>query len=698
MLARILAFPLLEAVARNESGRLMLIGAAVGILGGLAAGAFDWVSVEASGLLLGSADPSVNPVGAWNKLLAPAGVALLSAFALWYGSSTRYPQGIPDVMDALANLHGQLRTRDGILSGLSAALNIGAGLSGGREGPIVQLSSTLAARLCTLLRLPPRRMRVLVAAGAAGGIAASFNTPVGGAFFALEILLGNFALESVAPVVAASVTGTMVGQALLGQRIALELPPFGLQSPWELLIYPFLGILCGAVGIAHKLTLLRTLDLRDAILKRWPIPPPVFSGLAGLLVGLLALVGFHQIMGNGYAFLERMLRGEHPGVLFLIVLLVVKTVATAITQATRTGLGIFAPTLFLGALTGTLFGLAVNGLWPGLVEAPGAYGMVGMGGTMAAVAHAPITMTLMLFEMTGNYAVVPPMLLTLVVSGLIYRAVDPRSLYVAKLERRGGSIDRGREELIMYDLRVSDVMRKDGMETVAPDAPFCELASRILHHRVHDVYVVDGQGRYHGMVDIQDIKRLLSEPHDDLRASDVEMQNAPTLRPELSLAEAVPIFFRSDLDELPVVGEDGALIAILKERDIFGAFHREVLRKDALMARIQTSPEDQHRWKNFLELPEGYIMDVVEVDGQLVGHTLRDLRLPVRFHVTVVAVSVMDPQTGRHRRRPAEVDLMLHRGDKLVVMGPVVDVLALQAAHVDHEVTEMADRVADEIE
>ncbi len=682
--------PLIEAITKNETARLMGVGALIGILGGLAAAAFDLVATRVGALLLGSTEPSLGGIPTWLLLIGPTLGGLAAGLILHYLSRTRRPAGIPDVIDATANTQGQMPLREGLLSSLAAAIAIGSGHSGGREGPIVALSAALSSKACTLFRVPRSRARVLVAAGAAGGIAASFNTPLGGCFFALEIVLGNFAMDCVAPVVAASVAGTMVGQAIMGNRVALELPAFALQHPAELLIYALLGVICGAVALAFQRLLIRSFDLRDRLVQ-W-IPSPLIPAAAGLAIGLLAALGGPQIMGNGYAFIEQILHGDHPGVLFLVVLLLAKLLATGITLGAGTGPGTFAPTLFVGAVTGTLFGIGANAVWPGITESAGAYGMVGMGAVVAAATHSPITTTLMLFEMTGNYAVVPPMLITLALSGILYAFIEDRSIFVSILERRGVRVDRGREELVMYDLRVQDVMRKDGIEKVHPDAPFSELARHILHRRIRDVYVVDRDGRYHGMVDIQDIKRLLTEPHDELTATDVETHDAPLLNPSMPLADAVPLFFRSDLDELPVVDDNGELIAILQERDIFGAYHREVLRKDALMARIQTSPEDQNRWKNFLELPEGYIMDVVEVDGQLIGHTLRELRLPIRFRVTVVAVSILDPETGKHRRLPAEADVFLKKGDKLVVMGPVLDVLALQAGEVDHEVTESVPR------
>ncbi|MEZ4323126.1 MAG: chloride channel protein [Myxococcota bacterium] len=662
-----------DALRRNEQTRLMLLGVLVGVLGGVSAALFDGLTVLTGRLLLGTSEPSITAVDVVWSLGGPlVGAVVAGSIVTWLVRESR-PRGIADVVAAVGIDGGRVSARDGVASAAAAAIALGSGHSGGREGPIVQLASSLASTACRRLDIAPSRIRVLVAAGAAAGIAASFNTPIGGAFFAMEVLLGSFALEGFAPIVAATVTATVVGQALLGERLALNLPPFDLVSPVELLIYPLLGVLCGGVAIALKEVYLRAGDAWDRI----PVPPPLRPVAPGLAAGALGALGMPAVMGNGYAFVEELLEGWNAPLWLLALVLVAKVATTALSVAGRSGVGVFAPTLFIGAITGTLFGTVAQTVMPGSIAPAGAYGMVGMGAVVAALTKSPITMALMLFEMTGNYQVVLPVLLTLAVSGVVYSVGEPISLYVGQLARRGIDVTRNREQLVMYELRVADVMRRE-VVALPVHAPFARLAHKFLERRLRDVFVVDEEGRYHGLIDIQDVKGLLGQPHDELSVDDVERRDIPSLSPDLPLAEAMPSFFRHDLEELPVVDAAGVLVGVLTERDVVAAFHREVLRKETLLARIE-SGADLERRVDFLELPEGQRMGPVAVDAELAGHTLRELEMPSRFGVTVIAVDVWDAQAHRHHRMAAQADLRLQEGDRLVVMGPeaAIDRLSL---------------------
>lgn len=674
--------PLLQALTRNESTRLMALGVLVGTLGALGACAFDQVTTTVGGLILGTAEPGVSPPAVWLRLVVPAVGGLLTGLLVWgLAGGDRRPAGIPDVVDAVANHEGHMNLRRSTVSALSAALGIGLGLSGGREGPIVQLSAAFGSSVCRRLHLSPTQTRVLAAAAVAGGIAASFNTPLGATFFALEIVLGNFAMASFGPVVAAAVAGTAVGQALLGDRIALNLPPFGLVSPVELLIYPVLGVLSGGVALGLKRAVLVGPQVRE----RLRLPAWAAGGAAGLGVAGLA-AGFPQVMGNGYTYMDKML-SEPPVVWFLVALLVAKLVATGLAQLGNTGVGVFAPSLFVGSVTGTLFGTLVHNLLPHMTESPGAYGMVGMGAVAAAVAHAPITMTLMLFEMTRNYAVIAPMVLTLAVAGTVASYLDPESLYVSHLSARGVSLDHHREELVMYHLKVRDVLRATHLQRFPPDTPLSTLTAFFLHERAHAVYLADEDGVFAGVVRVQSLKRYLLDPPDNLTARDLRSAHVRPVHLEQALTGTMSLFVRSDMDELPVVDDLDHLVGVLKERDIVTAYHHEVLRKEALNTRVEHGPAD-HRHLDVLDLPTGFSFARVVVTGQFVGHTLRDLRLPARFHVNVVAIRHADGATGEVQRLPVDVDRVLVEGDVLVVTGPADDVEDLQWEEGDRAPTE----------
>ncbi|MCB9795737.1 MAG: chloride channel protein [Alphaproteobacteria bacterium] len=679
--------PAMRVLSDDETTRLMGAGVLVGVVGAFAAAALDRLILLGSSLLLRTDQASLGGFPWWMALLAPAAGGLVAGLLVNWGTREGRPKGISDVIDAEWNHAGRLSVRDAVATAAAAAAAVGGGMSGGREGPTVQLAAALSSRLARALSLPARRARVLIAAGAAAGIAASFNTPIGAAFFALEVVLGDFAMRMFGPVVAATVTGTVLGQAMLGERVVLPLAHFDLANPLELPLYGLLGAICGGVAVGFK----RTLAIGQLQAARSHLPPAIRPALAGLLVGVIAALGGHAVMGNGYGFMKALLLGElNPGFTVLAVLLVAKLVASVLTNVSGAGTGVLSPTLVIGALTGTAFGQLVHGAWPTWTESAGAYGLVGMGAVAAAVTHAPITIALMLFEMTGNYQIILPLLLALAVAGIVAAAFDSESVYIATLRRRGVSVEPQRERLLMYDLRVQDVMRSRPEEVIRHDAPFSELAHRFLEHRVNELFAVDEVGRLHGLVELQDVKALIHEPHEELRVADVEARRLPTLRPEQPIAEALPLFFRADLDELPVVDGEGVLLGVLRERDVIGAYDSEVLKQDALLARVEAGPETS-REKHFFELPEGSTLRAVPLPDAMASHSLFELALPRRYGFSVIAVVRTSAKDGREERLPAERDLELRQGDRLIVFGECEAVELFEArggVPVEEEATE----------
>ncbi|HMV68616.1 MAG TPA: chloride channel protein, partial [Myxococcota bacterium] len=574
------------------------------------------------------------------------------------------PQGMADVLARVQLDEPALSGRDGVVSALTAALAVGGGFSGGREGPIVQFSSTLAAKACQVLGVRPASARTLVAAGAAAGISASFNTPLGAAFFALEIILGNFAVESFAPVVAATVTGTVLGQAYMGEsHTALHPNEVVLQGPAGLPLYLALGAVCAVVAHGFKRAVVEGgAWVSDRLRPVWARPIVV-----GLVIGGLSAVGLNEVMGNGYDLMDRLLQGRTDRFVGALLLLVgAKVAATSLTVGARTGAGLFAPSLFVGAVTGAAFGVGVHGLWPSHTEAEWAYAIVGMGAVAAAVLHAPITMVLMLFEMTGNYVVILPLMLALAGSGLISVALGSLSLEEMELRREGLTLARHRDAGVMHEILVGDVVRLGEFESVLAGSPQAEIASLFLRRRVEEVYVVDADGGYRGSVHIQDVKAALADP---ARIPELRPRRVATAQVDESIAEVLPRFFDAPGDALPVVDEGGRLIGLLAERDVVAAYHREALRKDARLARV-VSRDEEGEHDDYLELPEGQAMEVVPVGPQRAGRTLRELSLPKRLGCTVVAMSVWDEALGDWRREAVDIDRVLRGEDKLIVIGP----------------------------
>lgn len=650
----------------------MLLGLGVGLLGGFGAVGVDLTSKAISELLFGLRDPSAQHPGFWRALLVPGAGGLVAGLLLWWGLARDRPVGVADVIESVTVGGGRLPLRDSLLTALAATVVLGTGGGGGREGPVMQLGAGLASRLAQAVGLPELRLRVLVAAGGSAGIAASFNTPIAAAFFSMELLLGSFAADMFAPIVVATVTGTVVGQAFLGDRLPLLLPPFAIHHPAEIASYIGLGLVVGLVSVGFKQTVFWVDDqVRTLRLPRWSL-----GGLFGLLTGLVGALGLHQVLGNGNGALQNLLGGAPPAAWVLVLLLVAKTLVSAAFFAARTGVGLFSPTMFVGATTGALFGLGLERLAPGLGGGHGAYGLVGMGAALAATTHAPITAVLMLFEMTRNYQVILPLMLALSVASLVSRSVSPNGLYTETLRRRGVRPQAGREELVMTELRVRDVMHEE-LERLPAQAPAAEAARRFMTRRLHLLYLVDEAGRLEGVLDILDVRELLGRPQEGLLAAQIPRQPVPTLQPTQSLADCLPIFYRAEREELPVVDEGGVLLGALAERDIVGAYTREVLRSDALLARVD-SGEGEERSTDYIELPEGETVASVEVGARLAGASLKDLALPARHGVTVLAVSVRDPRTGALRRQHLDPARKLGVGDRLVVLGPEAGVKAVQ--------------------
>lgn len=657
--------PDLQALRETEATRLIAYGVLIGALAGVTAAAFDRGLVLLGQALLGSAEPAMSPPDPLRRVLAPLLAGLVAGAILQYGTRRGRALGLADVVASVQPEQRPISLRDGIASALGTLVAVASGQSGGRESPIVQLSGAVASRVGRTLRVRPNQFRLLVAAGSAGGIAASFNTPLGGAFFALEIILGSFAAESFAPVVAATVTATVVGQALLGDRIALQLPAFRLESGLELVPYAVLGLISALLAALFK----RSVTLLSGQMDRLPLHHVLRTGLAGGLVGFIAL-GHSAVMGNGYRWIEALISGDVkrtvPALLWVLVL---KFVATTVTQAGRSGAGLFAASLFIGAVTGTFVGKATQALFPELVGDPGAFGMVGMGAFAAAVLHAPVTLSLMLFEMTGNYEIVIPLLFANGIAALINMASRSESMLDIDLRRRGLQPRRARRQTVLDRIRVSDIARGTGYETARPGTPVSELAARFLARPIDAIYLVDEQGRYHGVVDLQDIKPHLNKTVIARTASEIASVEPPPIRDTSPVSRALSAFFRWEVEDLPVVDERGLFVGVVTERDVVAAWQSASIREGEMLAGFTSGPPTA-RQTDFVELPHGQALDLVEAGSERVGQTLRDLQLPQRFGCTVVAVNVYDPARGRWSRVAPDVNRPLEREDQLIVVGP----------------------------
>ncbi len=419
-----------RSVATGQRG-LMALALLVGAGAGLGAIAFRYMILGFTYLFSGHRDysavghasnPLVPGLGIWFVVLAPVIGGLIYGPLVSRFAPEARGHGVPEVMYAVNRLGGRMRPQVPIVKSLASAVCIGSGGSVGREGPIVQIGSALGSVTGQLLRLSESQLRLLVACGAAGGISATFNAPIAGVFFALELILRNFETRSFGLVVLSSITADAIGRAAFGSHPFLTLPGFTFSSPLELLLYAGLGVLATGVGLGFVRVLYAGEDIADRL---WKSRPDWLRPAAGgVLLGLL-LLAVPEMYGVGYPVLQLAVAG-HYVILALLGLLAAKILATSLTMWIGGSGGVFAPSLFMGAMLGSAYGAIAHDLLPGLALAAGAYGLVGMGAVFAAAARAPITAVLIIFELTGDYRIILPLMFAVVVATTLSNALTPR--------------------------------------------------------------------------------------------------------------------------------------------------------------------------------------------------------------------------------------------------------------------------------
>lgn len=420
---------------------LIVVAIAIGVGGAGFAVLFRWLIKSFTLIFTGHEDYAASPgaanphfpgLGPWFVVMTPVLAGLLYGPLVHFFAREARGHGVPEVMFAVARRGGRIAPQVAAVKALASALCIGGGGSVGREGPIVQIGSALGSTIGRIAKVPAERMKLFVACGAAAGIAATFNAPLAGVFFALELILGSFSTSAFGLVVIAAVTSAAIGRAAFGNDSFLQLPSFMVHNPWEYGLYALLGVLGGLVGVGFTRILYLIEDVCDWA---WRGPEWLRPAVGGIVLGLLLLL-LPQMYGVGYPVLGNAVAGRYA-VGFLLVLLVGKIVATSLTIGIGGSGGVFAPSLFVGAMLGSAFGVIVDAWLPGIAGPAGAYGLIGMGAVFAGAARAPITAVIILFELTGEYSIILPLMAAIVVATAVSHAISHDSIYTLKLSRRG---------------------------------------------------------------------------------------------------------------------------------------------------------------------------------------------------------------------------------------------------------------------
>ncbi|MEQ8305720.1 MAG: chloride channel protein [Hoeflea sp.] len=365
---------------------------------------------------------------------------------------SRRTGGVADVIEARALAGRRLSLREGLISAFATAFSLGSGASAGREGPVIHLGATLASAIGERMSLPDWSRRTLLAAGVASAISASFNAPIAGVLFAHEVILGHYAMRAFVPIVISSAAGAILSRAWFGDAAAFIVPVYQITSYFEFPAFALLGVICALVAVAFQFALFAA----DYIARRAPVPVWALPIIGGLMVGLLG-IAFPHILGVGYETTDLALWGQLPLVLMLT-LIVMKALATSITLAARFGGGIFSPSLYLGAMTGGAFGIIAASAFPDLASSQALYSILGMGAVAGAVLGAPISTTVIVFELTGGYALSIALLLTVAIAHGITQALHGHSYFQWQLEMRGLFVQDGPHRAVLRNVRVMDFM------------------------------------------------------------------------------------------------------------------------------------------------------------------------------------------------------------------------------------------------
>ncbi|WP_420405990.1 chloride channel protein [Nisaea sp.] len=517
----------------------------------------------------------VSGLAWWQVLLAPVIGGLLIGLFVRYLMPGGRPQGVADVIEANALRAGRVSGRVGLGAAFVSAASIGAGASVGREGPAVHLGATMASWIGRRFRLNRSQSRTLLGCGVAAAVAASFNAPVAGVFFALEVVIGHYALTAFAPIVIASVAGTVVSRTYFGDVPAFIVPPHEIASFFEFGAFALLGITSAVAAV----TFMRVFRYSQQLADFTRLPLWLRPAVGGLVVGGIAIY-YPEILGVGYEGMDNALN-ENYALSMLIILALLKIVATGISFGFGFGGGLFSPSLFIGAMVGGAFGIVASIPNPDLSSGHGAYTLVGMGAVSGAVLGAPISTMLIIVELTGDYRLTIAVMVSVVIASLLTRTLHGPSIFHDQLSARGINLRGSHDVAVLSGVTVNDLMRED-VSTVRSDASLDDVRQALLGAPGGVVFVIDGRNQLKGSVTLSGLgKRAFARGAEgDFKLDDVIDRSRPILAVDEDLGSVLDQFGSCRDGQLPVVRKRGwpVLVGQLDETEVMRAYNQALER------------------------------------------------------------------------------------------------------------------------
>lgn len=572
----------LRTLSINEHLVMAVLATMVGLAAGFGTlgfrhliGFFQLIAYGSTGNIL----EVIEPIPWYVRLWIPGAGGLAVGILIYFFMREAKGIGVSDVMEAVALRKGVIKKRLVFSESLTSAMTIGTGGSAGVIAPTVVIGSCLGSITGQLLKISPDRVRTLVACGAAGGIAAIFNAPIGGCMFALEVILGDFGLASFSPIVICSVAATVVSRHFLGDFPAILVPPYQLVSAWELPLYALLGLFSACIATVYTASLYRS----EELFQKLKFPEFLKAGLGGLLTGAIALF-FPQVLGTGFPAIDLALAGQLSWVTMLL-LIGFKILATSSTLGSGGSGGTFAPALLLGSMAGGVFGSAAHWILPEVTASAGAYSIVGMAGVLSGTIHGPLSAILILFEMTDNYTIILPLMIACIISFIASTQILRESIFTLKLARRGVNLKAGKETNLLKSLFVKEAMNP-APETLYEGLPLQSLALHLSESKYHSFPVVDRDGNLTGILSYFDYHDVLHDQQLEplLVVKDLATHRVITVYPDDTLYTAFEKIAAKDFSLLPVVSRENPkkLLGIVTRRDMIGAYNSAVIKKPLL--------------------------------------------------------------------------------------------------------------------
>lgn len=602
----------------------------VGAGTGLGAVAFIWLMARVSDGAAALQAAIGHPLG----LLVTMGAGgLIVGFIIERWAKEAKGHGVPEVMEAIVLRNGQIRSRVAGIKVLASSITIGVGGSAGREGPIVQVGSALGSTVAQLLRLPSDNMRTLVACGAAAGIAATFNAPIAGAIFALEVILGRFTVRYFGAVVLSSVAGSVVGRTFLSNQPAFRVPAYRFNSLAELPIYIVLSLLAAMLAVGFIKLLYSAENAAD----KWHVPLAVKAALGMIATAAISLLlPEGKVLGSGVHLIGEAIAEDFEMPLrMMAALLVLKMVATTATLGTGNSGGVFAPSLFMGATLGGIVGTLAHQWWPTVALNPGAYAIVGMAALFSASARAPITAILIVFEMSGDYHLILPLMLATVLATLVSEQLMKDSIYTLKLTQRGIRVQDGRDEDVLEGITVSEVMQRD-IASVPATLTLTEISHRLSHSHQHGFPVVDGGGQLVGIVTLSDLERAVQEalpPDTPVSQFAMPYKRLIVLPPTSSIGEALQAMERASIGRIPIVDplDSHQLLGLVTRYDVVSAYNVGLTRRAEIQHRAKQMEIDNLDGTEFVHI------EIQDDDGSR-DHTISELAATLPTNCVLVSI------------------------------------------------------------